>query len=113
MSQLILCVTDSNFENIVLHPVYPKDSELFLVDFWAEWCAPCRTMSSIIEDIAIEFNKKLTVAKLNIDDNPTITKKYNIRSIPTLLLIQKGVVLSTLVGVASNKKLREFVSTYL
>lgn len=113
MKQTILCLTDSNFSSCVLRASDFKNNELFLIDFWAEWCIPCKKMSSILEEIAIEFNNKLKIAKLNIDDNPIVTKKYNIRSIPTFLLIRKGVVLSTLVGMVSNKKLKEFISTYL
>lgn len=110
MNQTILYVTDENFSNYVLDSATFKNNELFLIDFWAEWCIPCQKMSSIIEEIAIEFDNKLKVAKLNIDNNPVITKKYNIKSIPTLLLIRKGVVLSSLVGLVSKQKLTEFIN---
>lgn len=113
MNQTILCLTDDNFSEYVLNPVSVENNELFLIDFWANWCNPCKIIAPIIEEIAIELHDKLKVAKLNIDDNPVITKNYNIRSIPTLLLIRKGMVLSTQIGVISSKKLKEFISTYI
>lgn len=113
MNQVILCLTDSNFSDCVLDSISLENNELFLIDFWAEWCFPCKRITSIIEEIAIEFDNKLKVAKLNIDDNPIITKKYNIKSIPTLLLIRKGIVLSTSVGLVSKQQLKEFISKYI
>lgn len=113
MNQKILCLTDVSFSDYVLGLDSIESNKLFLIDFWAEWCNPCIKMSGIIEDIASEFVNKLTVVKLNVDNNPVITKKYNIRSIPTLLLIRKGVVLSTSIGVVSKQKLKVFIDTYL
>lgn len=113
MNSKILCLTDINFADYVLNPDNIKNNTLFLIDFWAEWCNPCIRMSSIIEELSVEFDNKLTVAKLNIDDNPVITKKYNIRSIPTLLLIREGIVLSTSIGMVSKEKLQNFINLYL
>lgn len=113
MNQTILCLTDDNFSDYVLNPVSIKNNELFLIDFWADWCNPCKMLSPIVEEIALEFNDRLKVAKLNIDSNPIVTKNYNIRSIPTLLLIRKGIVLSTQLGLVSIKQLKEFINTYI
>lgn len=113
MNQMILCLTDVNFADYVLNSDSIKNNKLFLIDFWAEWCNPCVRMSSIIEELSIEFVNKLTIAKLNIDNNPIITKRYNIRSIPTLLLIRKGIVLSTSIGMVSKQNLQNFINSYL
>lgn len=113
MNQLILCLTDTNFSDYVLNPASIKNNELFLIDFWASWCHPCKTIAPIIEDIAIEFKDKIKVAKLDIDSNPITTKNYNIKSIPTLLLIRNGKILSTKIGILSKKELMEFIETYV
>ncbi|PLK59412.1 thioredoxin [Candidatus Palibaumannia cicadellinicola] len=84
-----------------------------LVDFWAEWCGPCKTVAPILTEIADEFKGKLTVAKLNIDDNATIAPKYGIRSIPTLLLFRNGEVVATKVGALSKGQLKEFLNANL
>lgn len=113
MDQPILCLTDSNFSDHVSDPINIENNVLFLVDFWADWCNPCKIIAPIIEEIANEFNDKIKVIKLNIDSNPITTKHYGIKSIPTLLLIKKGVVLSTQVGLISKNQLRDFINTYL
>lgn len=113
MNQKILCLNDANFSDHVLDIVNIKNNELFLIDFWADWCNPCKMIAPIIEEIASEFIDKLKVFKLDIDKNPIIIKKYNIKSIPTLLLIRKGVVLSTKIGLVSKETLREFINTYI
>ncbi|URJ26229.1 thioredoxin [Blochmannia endosymbiont of Camponotus modoc] len=108
MNQIIMHLTDSNFKETV-----SNSTNLFLVDFWAEWCNPCKAMIPILEDIAVEFNDTLKVAKLNIDENPITTKNYGIKSIPTLLLIRHGTVLSTKVGLLSKQKLQEFLKIHI
>lgn len=112
-NNIILCLKDSNFENNVINSDSVKRSELFLVDFWAEWCNPCKILAPIIDEIAVEFNGRLKVAKLNVDENPVTTKNYKIRSIPTLLLIRDGVVLSVKVGLLSKQQIQEFVNACL
>lgn len=112
MSQIIQNLTDSNFQNEVCNS-NNKKNELFLIDFWAEWCNPCTVIATILEEIAAEYNKKLKIAKLNIDENPIITKNYNIRSIPTLLLIKDGIVLSTKIGLLSKQQLQKFLNIYV
>lgn len=86
---------------------------LFLIDFWAEWCAPCKIINSIITEVFCEFNKKITFAKLNVDDNIDITSKYNIRSIPTLVLFKNGKIIDKHIGVISKGKLRDFLNKNL
>lgn len=113
MSKTILCLTDSNFSENVSNASVIKNNVLFLIDFWAEWCNPCRMIAPILEEISVEFNDRIKVAKLNIDNNPIITNKYNIKSIPTLLLIKNNRVLSTKVGLISKQQLKDFIDTYL
>ena len=83
MSDKIIHLTDDSFDNDVL-----KAEGLVLVDFWAEWCGPCKMIAPILDEIATEFEGKLTIAKLNIDENPGTAPKYGIRGIPTLLLFK-------------------------
>ena len=92
--------TDSNFQEVVL------DSEgLKVVDFWAEWCGPCKLIGPIIEELANDYDGRVTVGKLNVDHNPEVSMKYGIRSIPTILFIKDGQVVDKLVGAASKQTL--------
>ncbi len=103
-------LTDKQFENDV---VEASKSRPILVDFWAEWCEPCNRIAPVLEDIAKTFNDKLTVYKLNIDENPLTAPKYGIRGIPTLLLFVNGEVKKTKVGLLSKTQLKEFLDTNL
>lgn len=111
MGQIIKNLTDSNFQQEICND--NKKNELFLIDFWAEWCNPCKIMTTILEEIAIEYHNTLKIVKLNIDENPITTKTYNIKSIPTLLLIKNCVVLSTKIGLLSKQQLQKFLNTYI
>ncbi len=98
-------VSDSSFESDVLNSEQPV-----LVDFWAEWCAPCKQIAPALEEIAVEMAEKLTVAKVNIDDNPGTPTKYGVRGIPTLMLFKNGQVAATKVGALPKGKLVEWIS---
>lgn len=106
MSEQILYVTDDTFEAEVI-----KSSNPVLVDYWAEWCGPCKMIAPILEEIASEYTGKITVAKLNIDDNPQTPPKYGIRGIPTLMLFKDGNVEATKVGALSKSQLTAFLDS--
>ena len=103
MSQ-IMHVTDDSFEKEVL-----QNEKAVLVDYWAEWCGPCKMIAPVLEEVASEYSDKLTVAKLNIDDNPNTPPKYGIRGIPTLMLFKGGNVEATKVGAISKSQLTAFI----
>jgi len=92
-------VTDATFEDEVL-----KSQKLVLVDFWAEWCAPCRRLTPLIEELATDYADRLRVAKVDVDANPTLAARFEVRSIPTLLFIRNGQVSGSLVGPPANKQ---------
>jgi len=100
----ILELSDDNFEGEVL-----KSSTPVLVDFWAEWCGPCKTIAPILDDIAEEYSERLKVGKLDIDSNKDTPAKYGIRGIPTLLLFKDGQVEATKVGALSKSQLTAFL----
>ena len=106
MSDQILHTTDNDFEKDVLNADRPV-----LLDFWAEWCGPCKMIAPILDQIADEFGDRLKIVKLNIDENPQTPPRYNIRSIPTLLLFNGGSVAAQQVGAVSKAQLEAFVSS--
>ena len=106
MSEQILYVTDDTFEAEVI-----KSSGPVLVDYWAEWCGPCKMIAPILEEIAGEYTGKVTIAKLNIDENPQTPPKYGIRGIPTLMLFKDGNVEATKVGALSKSQLTAFLDS--
>jgi thioredoxin 1 len=108
VSASILHVTDAEFEEKVL-----KSSEPVLVDFWAEWCGPCKMIAPILDDIAADYAGKLTVAKINIDDNPVTPQRYGVRGIPTLILFKNGEVEATKVGALAKSQLAAFIDANL
>ncbi|MFP5349435.1 MAG: thioredoxin TrxA [Gammaproteobacteria bacterium] len=104
MSQGIVSVTDDSFESEVL-----KNTGPVLVDYWAEWCGPCKMIAPVLEEIAKEYQGRVKVAKLNIDENPATPPKYGIRGIPTLMLFKNGNVEATKVGAVSKSQLSAFL----
>ncbi len=101
-------VSDADFEENVLKAEGPV-----LVDFWAEWCGPCKMIGPALEEIAEDLKGKLTVAKLNIDDNPQTPAKYGVRGIPTLMLFKDGEVAATKVGALPKGQLQEWVESVI
>ena len=108
MSDTIVYLTDDSFQKEVLDSAEPV-----LVDYWAEWCGPCKMIAPILTEIATEYHGKVKVAKLNIDENPQTPPKYGIRGIPTLMLFKDGNVEATKVGALSKSQLTAFIDTNL
>lgn len=104
MSDNIVSLADASFEKDVLQSDIPV-----LVDYWAEWCGPCKTIAPLLEDIASEYEGRVKVAKLNIDDNTATPRKYGVRGIPTLMLFKDGAVEATKVGALSKSQLSAFL----
>jgi len=108
VSDNIVEVTDDTFEQEVLRSKKPV-----LVDYWAEWCGPCKMIAPVLEEIAQEYAGRLKVAKLNIDENPSTPPKFGIRGIPTLMLFKNGAVEATKVGAVSKSQLAAFLDANL
>jgi len=104
VSDSVLSVTDSDFNQVVL-----KADKPVLVDYWAEWCGPCKMIAPVLDDIAVEYADKIIVAKLNIDDNSKTPLTYGVRGIPTLMIFKEGEVEATKVGSLSKTDLAAFI----
>ena len=108
MSEQISAVSDDSFEQDVLQSDVPV-----LVDYWAEWCGPCKMIAPVLEEIAGEYAGRMKIAKLNVDENPGTPPKFGIRGIPTLMLFKDGEVAATKVGALSKSQLTDFIDASL
>lgn len=108
MSDNIVYVSDTSFESDVL-----KSEKPVLVDYWAEWCGPCKMIAPILEEVSGEYDDKITVAKLDVDANQNTSMQYGIRGVPTLMLFKDGDVVATHVGALTKSQLTTFIDTNL
>lgn len=108
MSNKVHVATDASFDTDVL-----KASTPVLVDFWAEWCGPCRAISGIIDEVATAYDGRLKVVKVNVDQNPETPGQYGVRGIPTLLMFRDGDLVATQVGALSKSQLSAFIDEHL
>ena len=106
MSENIKTVSDATFDADVLQSGQPV-----LVDYWAEWCGPCKMVAPILDEVSKDYAGKLTVAKLNVDENQSVPAKYGIRGIPTLMLFKDGAIVGTKVGALSKSQLTQFIES--
>ena len=104
MSDSIDDVTDSTFESLIL-----KSDKPTLVDFWASWCAPCKAIAPVIEEMAESYGDKVNFVKMNVDDNPSTPGKYGVRGIPTLILFKDGEVVDPVVGAVPKNQIKDLV----
>lgn len=100
-------ITDANFNELV------SANKVMVIDFWAEWCGPCRQLTPIVEDLASEYEGKALIGKLDVDDNPDVCEKYGIRNIPTVLLFKDGEVADKIVGATTKSSLAEKIESLL
>ena len=107
-SELIKHVTDASFESDVLQP-----GTTVLVDYWAEWCGPCKMIAPILDDVAKTYEGKITIAKMNVDENREIPAKFGIRGIPTLMIFKSGELVATKVGALAKPQLAAFIDQHV
>jgi thioredoxin 1 len=107
-SEKVQTLTDGNFEQSVIKSATPV-----LVDFWAEWCGPCRRLAPTVEELATDYDGRVVVGKLNVDDNPGIAGRFSIRGIPTLLLFKQGQIVEQVVGLADKDSLKKLIEKHV
>ena len=108
MSENTATLTDGNFDDSVIKSTVPV-----LVDFWAEWCGPCRMIAPTVEELATDYDGKVTIGKLHVDDNPNTATQFGVRSIPTLLLFKGGEVVESVVGLTDKTRLQALLDKHL
>lgn len=101
-------INDSNYEELVIN-----SGKVAMIDFWAEWCGPCRMLTPIVDELYQEFDGKAIIGKVNVDDNPAITSKFGIRNIPTILFFKDGVLVDKMVGTNSKATLSAKINSLL
>lgn len=106
-SEKVQTLTDSNFEQAI------NAGKPVLVDFWAEWCGPCRRLAPTVDELAGDYDGKMVVGKLNVDENPTVSGRFSIRGIPTLLLFKGGQVVEQVVGLADKASLKKVIDKHV
>jgi thioredoxin 1 len=107
-SEKVQTLTDANFEQTVNHTNQP-----ILVDFWAEWCGPCRRLAPTVDELANDYNGRVVVAKMNVDENPATPMRFSIRGIPTLLLFKGGQLVEQVVGLADKDSLKKMIDRHV
>ena len=108
MSETTTKVSDATFEADVLRSTRPV-----LVDFWAEWCGPCKMIGPSLEELAKEYGEKVTIAKVNVDESPSVASRYNVRSIPALMVFKGGQVAASRIGAMPKNKIKEWVDSVI
>ncbi|MDU0809887.1 MAG: thioredoxin TrxA [Burkholderia sp.] len=108
MSEKIKHTSDNSFEQDVI-----KSDKPVLVDFWAEWCGPCKMVEPILEEVAKDYDEKIQIVKINVDNNQETSAKFSVRGIPALILFKNGVVIAQKVGALSKSQLTDFLDSYL
>jgi thioredoxin 1 len=107
-SEKVQTLTDGNFDESVI-----KSAQPVLVDFWAEWCGPCRRLAPTVDELATDYDGRIVVGKLNVDDNPNVAFRYSIRGIPTLLLFKAGEIVESVVGLADKASLKKIIDKHV
>ena len=107
-SEKVQTLTDTNFDSSVIQSNKPV-----LVDFWAEWCGPCRRLAPTVDELATDYDGRVTVGKLNVDDNPAVAGRFSIRGIPTLLLFKGGQIVEQVVGLADKDSLKKLIEKHV